>query len=1148
MPTHYLNGEQKVKRISWAIIAALVASLFLPVNAAQALSAGQLTCVKSQVIFSGRIAVATDSQGNIYTAESDGHLVRKVDATTGDATIIAGTGESGFSGDGGSAINAKLDGPAGVAVMGTDLYIADKRNDRIRKVNLLTGIISTFGETIYSPISIAVNGGIVYAQRENGQIFKFAQDGTWTLFISNGGDPGWSMAFDSDGNLYTLAMGPWFAEDKRAYKTTPDGVKTSFAGTGVGGYTGDGGLATAAQFQSLNGIAIDSSNNVYISDPSAEVIRKVNASDGKISTFVTGVKAATMAMVNSGTLIFGEEGFETYSVPVTPKIKSINLQTKVVSNLTGGSPFLFGYYAAASGYGGLAKNANLGGGIVGFYTDPTTKDIYLSSYANGTISKIDGTTGIISVFAGSTNQSLQRNVNVVATQTRLSGNADQVVKGPDGNIYFGDRDSVKRVDKTTNVITTVAGGGTENIEGGLATNAALARVRGVAFDSLGNLYVAEMPGDEGNAARIRKINANGQIFTIAGTSTPGNDGLGYSGDGGPASAAKLRAPNAMVIDSQDNLYFAESDGNVIRKINLSATTPTITLVAGQGSNSGLAFTGLATQAAVNRPAYDGNMVLGPDGNLYWSEGFFGGGSAIRSVDLSSGPNAGKISTVLLNTNGAINFDAQGNLLVIEKGSIFKFDKANNSISILSGSPGTTNIGGSLVTSFKPGCNIVPQAAISVGSTPNSQVAAIPSGATQAVIPATAALPAITLNFGGTAPTAVTVAPVASNPAAPASTPFKILGSTKIVDITPTGTFNGSATVCLDGASTDSIFHFTGGQWVELPGRSYTNGQVCGVTTSFSPFAAAEPQAIVAPVVSAPGAPASVVATATGKRTATVAFTAPASNGGSVVTSYTAISTPGGVTKTLTQAGGGTFTFDGLQPGTSYTFAVTAKNANGTSSATTSSSIKTTAADVASLTSITFTDDGSGTAGKLAWVGKNIDAVLYAGPSSSYPGLFTFGAFSSSWNGSIRNLTPETSYTISIHVISVDGIGESKSLTFKTGVKTDVVKNLAYWNTWLTENTYSKGEAARLFGLLNKFNSLETSPIRSFIKVPVSLASTVSATSLTPKSCSVVSTTAKVDAGMVKAITKDTCTISYTVSGPSKASATLVKDFVFKKVG
>jgi hypothetical protein len=446
----------------------------------------------------------------------------------------------------------------------------------------------------------------------------------------------------------------------------------------------------------------------------------------------------------------------------------------------------------------------------------------------------------------------------------------------------------------------------------------------------------------------------------------------------------------------------------------------------------------------------------------------------------------------------------------------------------------------------------PAAAITVGSVPNSQVATFTADVKTAEIPATAALPAIKLSFGGSVPTAVTVAPVA-NPVAPTSTPFKILGSTKVVDITPTGTFTGSATVCLDGGPTDSIFHFTGGRWVELPSRSYANGQVCGVTTSFSPFAAAEPAPVIAaaepaPVNASPDAPASLVATVTGKRTVTVAFTAPSSNGGSVVTSYTATSTPGGITKTLTQASGGTFNFDALQPGTSYTFAVTAKNANGTSAAATSNSVKTTAADVASLTSITFTDDGSGTAGKLAWVGKNIDAVLYTGPAGSYPGPFNFGAFTSSWNGSIRNLTPATEYTVSIYAVSADGIGESKSLTFKTGARNDVVKNLAYWNTWLADNTYLNGEAARLFGLLTKFNSLETSPIRSFIKVPVSVASTVSATSLTPKSCSVVSTTAKVDAGMVKALTKETCTISYTVSGPSNAPATLVKDFVFKKVG
>jgi len=132
------------------------------------------------------------------------------------------------------------------------------------------------------------------------------------------------------------------------------------------------------------------------------------------------------------------------------------------------------------------------------------------------------------------------------------------------------------------------------------------------------------------------------------------------------------------------------------------------------------------------------------------------------------------------------------------------------------------------------------AAVTAGEAPNSRVASIPSGVTTATIPATASLPTTKLNFGGTVPTAVTVVPVATNPAPAAATPFTISGSTKIVDLQITGTFTGSATVCLDGASTDHLFHFTSGAWVELPSRTYVDGQVCGVTTSFSPFTAAPP--------------------------------------------------------------------------------------------------------------------------------------------------------------------------------------------------------------------------------------------------------------------------------------------------------------------
>lgn len=436
------------------------------------------------------------------------------------------------------------------------------------------------------------------------------------------------------------------------------------------------------------------------------------------------------------------------------------------------------------------------------------------------------------------------------------------------------------------------------------------------------------------------------------------------------------------------------------------------------------------------------------------------------------------------------------------------------------------------------------ATVSVGAALNSQVATFATGVTEALIPATAALPAVKLTFTTTAPPEVTVVPMSANPAPLTATPFKVTGSPKIVDIQITsGSHDGSvATVCLDGTPTDSVWHYTGGQWVELGNRSYDaqTGQVCGETNSFSPFTAA-------PASTNPNAPGTVVATATGKRSATVSFTAPTDDGGATITSYTVVSTPGSITKTLTQSVSGVFNVTGLQPGTSYTFSVTANNAVGTSASSTSNSIKTDELVPATLSNLTFTDDGSGTGGKLAWSGKNIEAVLYTGPAASYPGPFTFGAFSTSWNGTIRNLTPATEYTISIYAISVDGIGESKTLTFKTGAKSNQFIDLAYWSTWLAKNTFTPNESTSLLGLLSKFILLETSPHRAYIKVPTSRVSKVEVRSLTPKSCSVISATAKVDAGLVKALTKDTCTISYTVSGPSKAPATLVKDFVFKKV-
>jgi hypothetical protein len=208
---------------------------------------------------------------------------------------------------------------------------------------------------------------------------------------------------------------------------------------------------------------------------------------------------------------------------------------------------------------------------------------------------------------------------------------------------------------------------------------------------------------------------------------------------------------------------------------------------------------------------------------------------------------------------------------------------------------------------------------------------------------------------------------------------------------------------------------------------------------------------------------------------------------------------------------------------------------------------------------------------------NVDRVLYTGPAQFYPGPFKYGAFTSGWNGLIRNLTPDTTYTVSINAHSADGVGGEKSLTFKTNAAPPALPGAIDENTtgnlisdkstgivvvmgisdpggakfnklypWLRANTFVTGEASNMYGLLKKFYSLKTSPSRAYIKVPTSRVSSVAVLSLTPMTCSVISATAAVDAGRVTAIGNGKCTISYTVTGGSNAPATIVRDFAFSK--
>ncbi len=325
-----LSRGREARVLPWPPAAAALAAiafhapLFTPRLAAQSAAAIETVAGNGAPGYSGdggpaaaaqidnSYGVAADGAGNLYIADTSNHRIRKVDASTGNISTIAGTGTGGYGGDGGLATAAQLDNPYGVTPDASgNLHIADTLNHRIRKVDASTGNISTIAGTgtggyggdgglataaqlnYPSGAALDASGNLYIADTFNDRIRKVDTAGMITTVAGTGtnGDSGdggpataaqlnqpSGVAVDGAGNLY-IADAP----NHRIRKVDAAGVITTIAGTGSGGFSGDGGAATAARLNQPASVALDGSGNIYIADWFNHRVRKVDAA-GVITT------------------------------------------------------------------------------------------------------------------------------------------------------------------------------------------------------------------------------------------------------------------------------------------------------------------------------------------------------------------------------------------------------------------------------------------------------------------------------------------------------------------------------------------------------------------------------------------------------------------------------------------------------------------------------------------------------------------------------------------------------------------------------------------------------------------------------------------------------------------------------------------------
>ncbi len=554
-------------------------------------------------------AVAVDQAGNVVVLDTDNGRVRVVAARAGrfygqammarHIYTVAGDGSSSFSGDGGPATSAGLSFPEGVAVDAAgNLVIGDTDAHRVRVVAARSGRFYGQAMTAGDIYTVAGNGTSGYAgdggparDAELGFIQAVAVDGAGNLVLSDSVNGVIRVVAARPGTFYGQAM-------------TAGDIYT-VAGNGSLGYAGDGGPAAKAELDFPDGVALDPDGNLAIADSANNRVRVVAAQSG---TFYGQAMTAGDIYTVAGD---GSSGLSGNTGPATAA--ALNFPQGVTYDTAGNLV--------------IADNGN--------------HRVRVVAAQSGTFYGQAMTAGHIYIAAGninpgsSGNRGLARNAVLYVPE---SGPTESTVTVHAWNYLVAQSDQVWIICRTAGCyfgrplsrghIYAIAGNGFAGYsgDGGPATAAQVWAPRGLAFDSAGNLVIADTSNNRVRVVAARTGTFYGQamtagdIYTVAGTGT-----AGFSGDGGPATAARLFTPEGVAVDSAGNLVIGDAGNARVRVVaartgrfyRQAMTAGNIYTVAGDGTSRSSGDGGPATAAGLT----PGAIALDGAGNLVIADSY-----------------------------------------------------------------------------------------------------------------------------------------------------------------------------------------------------------------------------------------------------------------------------------------------------------------------------------------------------------------------------------------------------------------------------------------------------------------------------------------------------------------------------------------------